>query len=161
MSKVEEYEKRHATKGEAQSQEDATNIDKLGIAYTPKEIVSFMVKSIGEVLKDEFNTELGAKNVEVTDPFTGTGRFLTEVVSSALISDEDLERKYKEGEINGQEILPESHAIAKAEIERTYEERMGRHEEFKYLKLGDTFQDFEDRVDITKNPHRKDANLKP
>lgn len=144
MREVEEYEKRHKSKGTAKSDQDAYNIETLGIAYTPDEIVNFMVNSIGEILKDEFDTEFGSDNVEVTDPFTGTGRFLTGLVRSALISDEDLRRKYEEGEINGQEILPESHAIAKRNIEQTYQERMGEHREFKHLRLGDTFQDYED-----------------
>lgn len=136
-----DYEKKHVAKGDAQT---ARDVEMLGIGYTPREIVDFMTKSIAEILHDEFGTEIGAPEVEISDPFTGTGRFLVGLVKSDQLSDEDLKRKYGDGEINGQEILPESHAEAKKNAERAYKERTGEAAEFKHLKLGDTFQDAED-----------------
>lgn len=138
--KLSEYEKKHIEKGDAQT---ARDVEMLGIGYTPPEIVNFMVESIAEILRDEFNTELGSDRVEVSDQFTGTGRFLVGLVNSDQLSDEDLKRKYDEGEINGQEILPESHAEAKRNIEQAYKKRTGESVEFRHLKLGDTFQDAE------------------
>lgn len=139
-----DYEKRHLSKGEAQSKEDAFNIDTLGIAYTPVEIINFMIRSLDEIYKSEFGTSLGAKDVPIFDPFLGTGRFLEGVIRYKGISDEDLKRKYKNGEMRGQEILPESQKEAKANIEKAYYERFGEHEPFNHIKLGDTFQDHEE-----------------
>ena len=137
---TEDYEAAHVAKGDAATKKD---VEQLGIGYTPKEIVNFMTRSVAEILRDEFNTELGAPNVIVSDPFAGTGRFLVGLVESETIPDEDLKRKYHQGEINGQEILPASHEIAKRNIEKAYHDRVGEGAEFNHLRLGDTFEDGE------------------
>lgn len=138
---TEEYEKKHVIKADAKTKKD---VEQLGIAYTPPEIVDFMIKSVSEILKDEFDTEMGSQDVEITDPFTGTGRFITGIIESDQISDEDLERKYKKGEINANEILPESHALAKKNIEAAYKKRMGEDCSFDFIRLIDTFGEYEE-----------------
>ena len=148
----EKYEKKHVAKADPKTKKD---VEQLGIAYTPPEIVNFMINSISEILKDEFNTELGAEEVQIEDPFTGTGRFITGLIESDKISTSDLKRKYKNGEIRANEILPESHAIAKQNIEEAYTKRTGEIEPFNFLKLTDTFQEYEDSF----YSHYKDKKL--
>ena len=139
-SEAESYERKHIAKGDLQTKRD---VEMLGIGYTPVEIVNFMIDSLQEIMRDEFDTDLGSEEVEIFDPFTGTGRFLVGLMKSEHISDDDLRRKYREGEIRGQEILPESHRIAVKSVERAYEERMGVSEPYHHIRLGDTFQDGE------------------
>ena len=68
--------------------------DRLGIVYTPTEIIDFMLKSVNQALSDEFNTKMGAKNVHILDPFTGTGTFLVKLLS--LLDKRDIQRTYNE-----------------------------------------------------------------
>ena len=67
---------------------------RLGIVYTPVEIVDFIIRSVNDVLEDEFGTTLGSEGVHILDPFTGTGTFVTRLLQSGLIAPEDLPRKY-------------------------------------------------------------------
>ena len=69
---------------------------RLGIVYTPVEIVDFIIRSVNDVLEDEFGTTLGSEGVHILDPFTGTGTFVTRLLQSGLIAPEDLPRKYAE-----------------------------------------------------------------
>ena len=68
-------------------------VDKLGIVYTPVECVDFIIRSVNELLKSEFDTSLTEENVHILDPFTGTGTFITRLLQSGLIRPEDMERK--------------------------------------------------------------------
>src|SRR5690606_26244208 len=70
--------------------------DRLGIVYTPVEIVDFIIRSVAHVLETEFGTTLGNRGVHILDPFTGTGTFITCLIQSGLISPKDLPRKYRE-----------------------------------------------------------------
>ena len=54
--------------------------DRLGIIYTPNEIVKFIVRSTNQVLKNHFNKELKDKNIHILDPATGTATFVTELI---------------------------------------------------------------------------------
>ena len=78
--------------------------ERLGIVYTPVEVVDFIVHSVNDVLKQEFNQTLGGKNVSILDPFTGTGTFIVRLLESGLISPEELKQKYADG-IHANEIL--------------------------------------------------------
>ncbi|MDT3664073.1 MAG: DEAD/DEAH box helicase family protein, partial [Anaerobiospirillum sp.] len=51
--------------------------DKLGIVYTPIEVVDFINHSVNDILKKEFGSSLGSHGVHIMDPFTGTGTFIT------------------------------------------------------------------------------------
>jgi len=53
-----------------------------GVYYTPLPVVSYIVRSIDELLKSEFDLPLGLadQNVVILDPACGTGTFLYEVV---------------------------------------------------------------------------------
>jgi len=67
---------------------------RLGIVYTPTEVVDFILHSADAAMRREFNRGLTDENVHILDPFTGTGVFLARLLQSELIRDEDLERKF-------------------------------------------------------------------
>ena len=91
----------------------------LGIVYTPAEIVDFIIRSVNEVLQDEFGQTLGSEGVHILDPFVGTGTFITRLLQSGLIAPEDLERKYGE-EIHTNEIVLLAYYIAAINIETVF-----------------------------------------
>ena len=103
--------------------------DRLGIVYTPKEIVDFILASADRVLRDEFGRSLGDEGVHVLDPFTGTGIFLVRLLQSALIPDADLRRKYRE-ELHANEIILLAYYIAAIHIEEAFHGRLGGGDRF-------------------------------
>ena len=113
---------------------------RLGIVYTPVEIVDFIIRSVNDVLKDEFGTTLGSKGVHILDPFTGTGTFVTRLLQSGLITPEDLPRKYA-NEIHANEIVLLAYYIAAVNIETAYHEITGGdYRPFNGICLTDTFE---------------------
>jgi predicted helicase len=116
-------------------------VEKLGIVYTPVECVDFIIHSVDDILKSEFNTSLTEKNVHILDPFTGTGTFITRLLQSGLIQPEDMERKYRE-EIHCNEIILLAYYIADMNIESVFHEITKRKEYLTYdgICLTDTFQ---------------------
>ena len=52
-------------------------VEKLGIVYTPVEVVDFIVHSVSDILKKEFDRNISDENIHILDPFTGTGTFVT------------------------------------------------------------------------------------
>lgn len=93
--------------------------ERLGIVYTPVEVVDFIIHSINDVLKQEFGQTLGSKGVHIIDPFTGTGTFITRLLQSGLIKPEELAHKYK-NEIHANEIVLLAYYIAAINIEQVY-----------------------------------------
>ena len=79
-------------------------VEKLGIVYTPVECVDFILHSVNDVLRQEFGRKLSDENVNIIDPFTGTGTFITRLIQSGLIGKKDLERKFKK-ELKANEIV--------------------------------------------------------
>jgi predicted helicase len=116
-------------------------VEQLGIVYTPIEVVDFIIHSVNDVLKQEFGRSLSDKNVNILDPFTGTGTFVTRLLQSGVIKPEDLERKYKH-EIFANEIVLLAYYIAAVNIENTYHDLSGKDEydSFEGIVLTDTFQ---------------------
>lgn len=116
-------------------------VEKLGIVYTPIECVDFIIHSVDDILKKEFNTSLTEKNVHILDPFTGTGTFITRLLQSGLIRKEDMERKYRE-EIHCNEIVLLAYYIADVNIESVFHDITKRKEYLQYngICLTDTFQ---------------------
>ena len=115
--------------------------DRLGIVYTPVEIVDFILASVDQALHDEFGRTLSDKNVHILDPFTGTGIFLVRLIQSALIRDADLERKYRE-ELHANELILLAYYIAAIHIEEAFHGRRGpksAYEPFDGIVLTDTF----------------------
>ena len=119
-------------------------VEKLGIVYTPVPVVDFIVKSVEWVLNKEFGRSLTDQNVNVIDPFTGTGTFITRLLQSGIIKKEDLERKYKH-EIFANEIVLLAYYIASVNIENAYHDLSGKneYEPFGGICLTDTFQLYE------------------
>ena len=116
-------------------------VERLGIVYTPIEVVDFILHSANEVLQDEFGRNLSDEGVHVLDPFTGTGVFLTRLLQSDIIQDADLERKYRE-ELHANEIVLLAYYIATVNIEETFRGRRGEdstYEPFNGIVLTDTF----------------------
>lgn len=117
--------------------------EKLGIVYTPVEIVDFIVRSVDEVLRSEFGQTLGSKGVHIIDPFAGTGTFIVRLLQLGLIDKADLARKYRE-EIHANEIVLLAYYIAAINIEATYHSLAGGdYEAFPGICLTDTFQMYE------------------
>ena len=114
--------------------------DKLGIVYTPIEIVDFILRSVDYVLKENFNRNIESKNTSIIDAFVGTGSFITRLFSDdlGLINDSNIERKYKH-ELYANEIVLLAYYIAAVNCESTYGERTGNFEPFNNLVLTDTF----------------------
>jgi len=121
-------------------------VEQLGIVYTPVEVVDFIIHSVSDVLQKEFGRSLSDENVNIIDPFTGTGTFITRLLQSGLIRKEDLKRKY-ENEIKANEIMLLAYYIASINIENVYHDLMGSDSEyhsFSGICLTDTFQLGED-----------------
>ncbi|MDI2112133.1 DEAD/DEAH box helicase [Commensalibacter nepenthis] len=93
--------------------------ERLGIVYTPIEVVDFIIHSIEHVLKSEFNSSLAEPNVHILDPFTGTGTFITRLLHSGIIPRDKLPHKYTK-EIHANEIVLLAYYIAAINIESTY-----------------------------------------
>lgn len=117
-------------------------VEQLGIVYTPIEVVDFIIHSVDDVLKKEFGRSLTDENVNILDPFTGTGTFVTRLLESGLISEKDLPRKYAK-EIFANEIVLLAYYIAAVNIENAYHSRMPentKYQPFNGICLTDTFQ---------------------
>ncbi len=116
-------------------------VEKLGIVYTPVECVDFIIHSVEDILKEEFNTSLTEENVHILDPFTGTGTFITRLLQSGLIRKEDMLRKYK-NEIHCNEIVLLAYYIADVNIESVFHDIMhpDKYEMYDGICLTDTFQ---------------------
>lgn len=113
--------------------------DKLGIVYTPIEIVDFIIRSVNDVLEDEFGQTLGSKGVHIIDPFTGTGTFITRLLQSGLIQAEELEHKFRY-ELHANEIVLLAYYIAAINIEAVYHGLSGsEYSPFNGILLTDTF----------------------
>ena len=122
--------------------------DRLGIVYTPVEIVDFILNSADRVLRDEFGRSISDEGVHVLDPFTGTGIFLVRLLQSALIRDQDLSRKYSE-ELHANEIVLLAYYIAAIHIEEAFHGKRGAesaYEPFGGIVLTDTFNLHTDRT---------------
>lgn len=117
--------------------------DRLGIVYTPVEVVDFILQSVDKLLRQEFSQTLGSQGVHILDPFTGTGTFITRLLQSGLISPEQLLYKYKH-EIHANELVLLAYYIAAINIEATYHSVAGgEYVPFEGICLTDTFQMYE------------------
>ena len=117
--------------------------ERLGIVYTPVEVVDFIIHSVNDVLQIEFSQTLGSENVHIIDPFTGTGTFITRLLQSGLIDQEQLAHKYQ-NEIHANEIVLLAYYIAAINIEAVYHSIMdGEYQPFNGICLTDTFQLYE------------------
>jgi len=109
--------------------------DRLGVVYTPNEIVRFMIESADYLLHKHFNKYLEDRNVEILDPATGTGTFISDLID--YIRREKLEYKYL-NEIHANEVAILPYYISNLNIEYTYAQKMGAYAEFENLCFVDT-----------------------
>ena len=116
-------------------------VEKLGIVYTPVELVDFIIHFVNDVLKKEFGRSLSDENVHILDPFTGTATFITRLLQSGLIDKKDLLRKYQH-EIHANEIVLLAYYIAAINIENAFHDALGQKDymAFDGICLTDTFQ---------------------
>ena len=109
--------------------------DRLGVIYTPDEIVRFMVEGTDYLLNKHFKKTMGEPLVEILDPATGTGTFITEIIEYLPLS--QLENKY-ENEIHCNEVSILPYYIANLNIEYTYKQKVGKFKEFENICFVDT-----------------------
>lgn len=126
--------------------------ERLGIVFTPIEVVDFIVKSVDDVLKKHFGKSLASEGVHILDPFTGTGTFivrtltyLKEQMDNGEITLADITRKFTQ-ELHANEIILLSYYIAAINIESTFDEINGDEQgyvPFEGIVLTDTFESTE------------------
>ena len=125
--------------------------ERLGIVFTPVEVVDFIVKSVDVVLRKHFSKTLASENVHILDPFTGTGTFITRtlhylksLMDSGEITFDDILRKYTQ-ELHANEIVLLSYYIAAINIEAVFDEINGNepYAPFEGIVLTDTFESTE------------------
>lgn len=118
--------------------------DRLGIVYTPIEIVDFMIQSVEDTLKSEFDTSFNDKGVNILDPFTGTGTFIVRLLQSKVIKDKNLLYKYL-NEMHANEIVLLAYYIAAINIEECFHDisTIKEYKTFEGISLTDTFQLYE------------------
>ena len=124
--------------------------ERLGVVFTPHELVDFILHSVNDVLKQEFGKTLADEGVHVLDPFAGMGTFIWRLIANPeLIPDDALHRKYTQ-ELHANEILPLAYYMATINIEEAYRERVAKmtaeanghrpdYEPFKGIVWRDTF----------------------
>ena len=109
--------------------------DRLGVVYTPNEVVDFMIRGTDYLLRKHFKRSLADDNVQILDPATGTGTFITNLIN--YLPKDRLEYKYL-NEMHANEVAILPYYIANLNIEYTYKERTGRYLEFSNLCFVDT-----------------------
>ena len=117
-------------------------VEKLGIVYSPVEVVDFIIHSVADILQKEFGRDISDENIHLLDPFTGTGTFITRLLQSGLINSRDVARKYT-SEIHCNEIVLLAYYIAAVNIENAYHDLLPdatSYQSFEGICLTDTFQ---------------------
>lgn len=116
---------------------------RLGIVYTPNEVIDFIIHSVECVLNDEFNASLADEGVHILDPFTGTGAFITQLLQSGIIPPDKLSYKYQ-NEIHANELVLLAYYIACINIEAVYHTLIiDDYTPFNGICLTDTFEMYE------------------
>ena len=114
--------------------------DRLGVVYTPNEIVDFMIRGTDELLRKHFGRSLADRNVQILDPATGTGTFITNLIE--YLPGDKLEYKYL-NELHANEVAILPYYIANLNIEYTYREKTGQYREFPNLVFVDTLDNMD------------------
>ena len=114
--------------------------DRLGVVYTPNEVVDFMIRGTDYLLRKHFGRGLADENVQILDPATGTGTFITNLINFLPL--DRLEDKYLH-EMHANEVAILPYYIANLNIEYTYKERTGDYLEFPNLCFVDTLDNMD------------------
>lgn len=122
--------------------------EKLGIVYTPIEVVDFILRATNGILKKHFNTDFNDKNITIFDPFTGTGSFIARLLSKEndLISDEALKEKFL-NHLFAFDIVLLAYYIALINITQAAQNRDGSLKNFKNIALTDSLDFYEEKND--------------
>jgi predicted helicase len=111
--------------------------DRLGVVYTPNEIVRFMIHGADWLCQQHFGKSLIDRNVEILDPATGTGTFICELLEHFRGQPQKLEQKYR-NELHANEVAILPYYVANLNIEATYAAIKGEFVEFPHLCFVDT-----------------------
>lgn len=118
-------------------------VERLGIVYTPVEVVDFINQSVADLMEKEFGRTLSDRDVHIIDPFTGTGTFLVRLMQQGLIRPEALREKYLH-ELHANEIVLLAYYIASVNIETACHDLIGEdYLSFPGICLTDTFELYE------------------
>ncbi len=122
--------------------------EKLGIVYTPIEVVDFILRATNGILKKHFHTDFNDQNITIFDPFTGTGSFIARLLSKEnnLISDEALKEKFEKG-LFAFDIVLLSYYIALINITQAAQNRDSSLKNFKNIALTDSLDYLEEKND--------------
>ncbi len=120
--------------------------EKLGIVYTPIEVVDFILRATNGILKKHFNTDFNDQNITIFDPFTGTGSFIARLLSKEndLISDEALKEKFQ-NHLFAFDIVLLSYYIALINITQAAQNRDSSLKNFKNIALTDSLDYLEEK----------------
>ncbi len=120
--------------------------EKLGIVYTPIEVVDFILRATNGILKKHFHTDFNDKNITIFDPFTGTGSFIARLLSkeNALISDEALKEKFL-NHLFAFDIVLLAYYIALINITQAAQNRDSSLKNFKNIALTDSLDFYEEK----------------
>ncbi len=149
--------------------------EKLGIVYTPIEVVDFILRATNGLLKKHFNTDFNDKNITIFDPFTGTGSFIARLLSKEnnLISDEALKEKFLKN-LYAFDIVLLSYYIALINITKAAQSRDGSLKDFKNIALTDSldyleeknnkgvfalFEDLKENKEVKSTMEKQDINV--
>lgn len=137
--------------------------ERLGIVYTPIQVVDFILKSADAALRKHFGESLSSAGVQILDPFAGTGTFLVRLIQSGLIDPAQLRHKY-EHELHANELVLLAYYIATINIETAFHGVTGDYYPFGGMVLTDTFQmtekgDLVDKVVLPENNERAERQL--
>ncbi|AVG73719.1 hypothetical protein HPB8_871 [Helicobacter pylori B8] len=121
--------------------------EKLGIVYTPIEVVDFILRATNGILKKHFNTDFNDQSITIFDPFTGTGSFIARLLSkeNALISDEALKEKFQKN-LFAFDIVLLSYYIALINITQAAQNRDSSLKNFKNIALTDSLDYLEEKT---------------
>ena len=111
--------------------------DRLGVIYTPNEIVRFMIESADYLCEKHFGRNLIDRDVEILDPAAGTGTFVCEMLEHFRGQPAKLKHKYLE-ELHANEVAILPYYVANLNIEATYAAITGEYLEYPNLCFVDT-----------------------
>ena len=138
-------------------------VKRLGIVYTPIEIVEFMARSADAIIREEFGKQegLASSGVQILDPFSGTGTFTAYLLEGSqrdrttpLIPDSGLRDVWER--LHASELTLLSYYVGAVNVEGAYHRRLqdagllgcGEYAPWTRTVLRDTFVPASDDGDL-------------